>query len=267
MEPHADENLPSAQTNSMPSPVKAGSPVDLSKRSNKRKLPLRGSSKRSIARKRSLSTKLAATSSDAQLLQDSLSPYANLQRRRTPDPTFTTMGQSRTAGESIVAFKVPPSGWKPYHVNRLAQLLAQPIRKRISSTQAAPIGQNDDTKDDTEDDTNDDQDVEEKVVCRLNVVDKQWITGVRRGFLIVKHDITYAELRKAINETQEAELLPKDWRFSHIKFGSMRVEKEAELRVHQGQAMNPRLAGKIGIKEVDVSIIGYNDATGRPIVS
>lgn len=77
------------------------------------------------------------------------------------------------------------------------------------------------------------------IACQIFVTKKQDELGTRRGFLFVDSNITFAELRKEIGETQELSLLPKEWRFVHVELGPLSIKMESRLPVI------PLLAGTV----------------------
>jgi hypothetical protein len=99
------------------------------------------------------------------------------------------------------------------------------------------------------------------VVCQIYVTKKQDEPGIRRGFLLIKPDVNFATLRAEILETQEAGLLPKDWRFVHTDLGPLSMKLEERMSVlpllrRISSSEGSSVAGFDGIK---VSLIDFAD--------
>ncbi|GKY98345.1 hypothetical protein MPSEU_000792100 [Mayamaea pseudoterrestris] len=100
------------------------------------------------------------------------------------------------------------------------------------------------------------------VACQIFVTNKQDEVGTRRGFLFVKPDITFEKLRVAINETQETELLPMEWRFVHAELGPLSMKMEAAMPVVpliKNASSRLHGAGSGDLKKLEVSLIAFAD--------
>jgi hypothetical protein len=106
-------------------------------------------------------------------------------------------------------------------------------------------------------------DAANQVTCQIFVCKSQVESGVRRGFLFVKPDISFADLRTEIIHTQEDALLPKDWRFLHRDLGPLSVKIEAQTYVlpliQMGSPLRENVAAVAHPGGIQVSLIDYND--------